>query len=88
MGFDDIVVIIPSLNPDEALVKVVKSVSETGINNIIVIDDGSDEMHKEPFTKADNMGAKVLVHKVNQGKGKALRQHLNTLLITARMYRQ
>lgn len=73
MNYDDIIVIVPSLNPDKALVEVVESVSEAGIKNILVIDDGSDELHKEPFDKARDLGAKVLVHEVNMGKGKALK---------------
>jgi len=32
--FDDIVIIVPSLNPDEAIVEVVKSVADAGIKNI------------------------------------------------------
>lgn len=82
MGFDDIVIIVPSLNPDEALVEVVKSIAEVGIKNIIVIDDGSDKMHKEPFVKSEKMGAKVLVHEINQGKGKALKTAFEYILNT------
>lgn len=80
MGFDDIVIIVPSLNPDEALVEVVKSVADAGISNIIVIDDGSDDKHKEPFKTSENIGAKVITHEVNMGKGKALKTAFEYIL--------
>lgn len=82
MGFDDVVIIVPSLNPDEALVEVVKSVADAGIKNIVVIDDGSDEKYKEPFKLSENMGAKVITHEVNMGKGKALKTAFEYILNT------
>lgn len=70
---DKVMVIIPSLNPDDALIDVVKNLKEAGINNILVVDDGSDEMHKEPFDYVDNEDCIVITHTVNMGKGQALR---------------
>ena len=42
-------VIIPSLNPDEKLICVVDSLIEAGFDDIILVNDGSDENHMEPF---------------------------------------
>ena len=38
-------VIIPSLNPDEKLICVVDSLIEAGFDDIILVNDGSDENH-------------------------------------------
>lgn len=69
----DITIIIPSLNPDEKFHKTLDSILEKGFHNIVVVDDGSDENHKEPFRYAEEKGCKVLVHPVNKGKGRALK---------------
>ena len=69
----DITIIIPSLNPDEKLMKTVEGILGKGFHNIVVVDDGSDEEHKKPFEYAAERGCKVLVHEVNKGKGRALK---------------
>ena len=67
-------IIIPSLNPDEKLLQVVSSLTENGYNDIILVNDGSDEQHLQPFRDAEkNYGCKVLNHEVNKGKGRALK---------------
>ena len=38
----NISVIIPSLNPDDKLIKVVDSLVEYDFNDIIIVNDGSD----------------------------------------------
>lgn len=67
------VVIIPSLNPNEKLLEIVKSCNALGLSNIILIDDGSDEKHKYVFDNAASLGAIVLKHEINRGKGAALK---------------
>lgn len=67
-------VIIPSLNPDEKLVGVVTSLIEFGFEDIILINDGSDELHLEPFNKLKDLKeCTYLIHEVNKGKGRALK---------------
>lgn len=66
-------IIIPSLNPDDKLMSVVKGVISAGFGHIIVVNDGSDEAHMTPFTEAASCGATVLTHEVNKGKGRALK---------------
>ena len=41
----NISVIIPSLNPDDKLIKVVDSLVEYDFNDIIIVNDGSDSEH-------------------------------------------
>lgn len=38
---DKIAIMIPSLNPDESLIKYVASLKEIGFNKIIIVNDGS-----------------------------------------------
>ena len=69
----DITIIVPSLNPDEKLIGTLDGIFEKGFKKVVVVDDGSDEQHKQPFTYAKEKGCTVLVHEVNKGKGRALK---------------
>lgn len=67
-------VIIPSLNPDEKLKRVVDGLLEKGFDDIIIVNDGSDEAHSIPFEELGKYPqCTVLTHEVNKGKGRALR---------------
>ena len=67
-------VIIPSLNPDDKLINVVDSLIEYGFDDIILINDGSDEAHMEEFNYLEKYKqCKILTHEVNKGKGRALK---------------
>ena len=79
---NDIAIIVPSLNPDKNLTNVVEGMSAAGFDKIILVDDGSDEAHKEPFKKAaqDHPGTIVLVHDVNKGKGRGMKTAFSYIL--------
>ena len=67
-------VIIPSLNPDEKLVEVVDSLVSKGFDDIILVNDGSDSSHMEPFNKVSGYPqCTILTHEVNKGKGRGLK---------------
>lgn len=67
-------VIIPSLNPDEKLICVVDSLREAGFDDIILVNDGSDENHMEPFEHVSAYSeCTILTHEVNKGKGRGLK---------------
>lgn len=69
-----VTVILPSLNPDEKLEKVVDGVLAEGFDDIVIVNDGSDEEHMEPFRRVSmRPGVTVLNHPVNRGKGRALK---------------
>ena len=72
---DNIAIIIPSLDPDEKLNSTVDGMVDAGFKHIILVDDGSSEEHKEPFRKAlaEHPECRLVVHEVNKGKGRALR---------------
>jgi len=67
-------VIIPSLNPDDKLINVVDSLIEYGFDDIILINDGSDEAHMDQFNYLKKYSqCHLLTHEVNKGKGRALK---------------
>ena len=67
-------IIIPSYEPDEKLIKLLGELRENGVQNIIIVDDGSGENYAHFFESAQDVyGCKVMHHAVNQGKGRALK---------------
>lgn len=70
----NVTVILPSLDPDEKLNAVVDGLLEKGFTDIVIINDGSDENHMEPFKKAsEHKEVTILTHEVNKGKGRGLK---------------
>ncbi|MCR4793557.1 MAG: bifunctional glycosyltransferase family 2/GtrA family protein [Lachnospiraceae bacterium] len=74
--YDNVQVIIPSLNPDEKLLNTAKGMIEEGFSDVILVDDGSDEAHRGEFARIKEQfpeNITVLVHEVNKGKGRAMK---------------
>lgn len=63
------IVVIPAYNEDKAIFEVITNTQKFA-QNIIVVDDGS---HDHTAAEARKAGAVVLRHKVNLGKGAALK---------------
>ena len=76
---NEIVVIIPSLEPDENLLDICLSIKQY-LKHIVVINDGSQSDKKVIFNKLEKHGISVLTHAVNLGKGRALKTAFNDLL--------
>lgn len=72
-----VVCIIPSLNPDNSFLKILNDLFHIGITDIVVVDDGSRDECKIFFAEAKKIGATVLTHEVNRGKGAALKTAFN-----------
>lgn len=67
-------VIIPSLNPDNKLIQVVDALVAKGFDDIILVNDGSDKAHMQPFLQLkEYRQCTVLTHEVNRGKGRGLK---------------
>lgn len=67
-------VVIPTYNPASNFISYVKELIATGIENIIIIDDGSSLETKEVFRKIEKFPeCMVLVHPQNRGKGAGLK---------------
>ena len=73
MKYDDIAVLIPTLDPKERFTEVIDKLINNGFNNIVVVDDGSS--NKEVINKINDI--KILTHNVNMGKGAALKTGFN-----------
>lgn len=67
----DIIVLIPSLKPNEDLIKFIKKLNKD-FKNIIVVNDGSSKECNYIFEKISEY-AIVLKHKTNKGKGRSLK---------------
>lgn len=68
-----IYVLIPSLNPNDNFVDFVDSLMQSGLKNVVVVDDGSDFDKKDIFNQLARHGAIVINHDSNKGKGAALK---------------
>lgn len=69
------IVIIPAYNPDEKLIKVIEEISNYKIDEIIVVNDGSNEKSNTVFDRIKNE-ITLLVHDKNYGKGVAIKTAL------------
>lgn len=77
-----VAVIIPSLEPDERLAELLQSLREAGFTRIIVINDGSCGDYDGYFKIArETHACEVLQHAVNLGKGRALKNAFNHILL-------
>ena len=79
--FRNILVIIPSLDPDDKLLTVIKGVRKNGFSDILLVDDGSCEEKQHFFETAKNdFGCELIHHPKNLGKGRALKTAFQWLL--------
>ena len=67
------VVLIPSYEPTDKLIKVITEINENTDYSILIVDDGNGESYKHYFDEAEILGCKVLHHSENRGKGEALK---------------
>ena len=70
----EFIVIIPALNPEPCLEKLVDRLWELE-NQVLVVDDGSEKEYRESFQRLEKKCI-VLHHKENQGKGVAIKTAL------------
>lgn len=76
MKYDNFVILIPALNPDERLVELIRGLCDRGFYRIFVTDDGSSDENRRYFEEAQWLGAKVIRHEKTLGKGVSLRSAL------------
>lgn len=76
----NIAILIPSLNPNNALVQLTENLRRGGADKIILIDDGSSADAHRIFDRCADLGCIVVKHAVNQGKGAAIRTGLRTAM--------
>ncbi len=73
-----VVPIIPALNPDDKLIKLINDLKDN-YNDIIIVNDGSENTKIFDKLKSIN-GCIILTHDVNKGKGEALKTAFNYYL--------
>lgn len=67
-------IVIPVLNPDKKTTDFIDILVASGFDNIVVIDDGSNDESQKYFDEIRKLPqCTVLVHEVNRGKGAALK---------------
>lgn len=77
----NVTIVLPSLNPDEKLNMVVEGLLAEGFGDIVIVNDGSDKEHMEPFRlAAAHPEVTLLTHEVNKGKGRALKTAFSHIL--------
>ena len=80
-----ITILIPALNPTEEFIEYINELIENGFEDIIVVNDGSKETSKTIFENISKIKkCTIIVHKENQGKGKALKDGLKYFKIQSK----
>jgi cellulose synthase/poly-beta-1,6-N-acetylglucosamine synthase-like glycosyltransferase len=74
-GESHMVVIIPAYQPDQKLHRLVLALHEQTNYDIVIVNDGSDA-DRQPLFDSLEPYAKIMTHKVNRGKGAALKTAL------------
>ena len=74
-------IVIPALNPPVEMSDYVAKLIESGLENVLIINDGSRPEFKNIFEKLrDKHGCQILTHAKNLGKGRALKNAFNYFL--------
>ncbi len=71
-------IIIPSLNPNNKLLELVRELLNNGFKDIIVVNDGSEEEYNAIY-KVLPKEVKLLKHDINLGKGESIKTAIKTL---------
>lgn len=75
-------VIIPAYEPDEKLIGLLEELRKNGIQNVVVVNDGSSRGCDEVFRRArEEYKCDLLEHAVNLGKGRALKTAFNYCIL-------
>lgn len=73
-NLDNIVFLIPSLDPDEKMPEYIRALINNGVKHVLLVDDGSKEEYKHFFIELKDLKeVTILTHEINKGKGRALK---------------
>lgn len=84
MNKDNIVLLIPALNPDEKLVKLVNDLILEGFSKFFIVNDGSNKKCLPIFNTLNGLNSEqtkiyIFSHFKNLGKGRALKNAFNQI---------
>lgn len=77
---NDIVVLIPAYNPEKDKMITFLNELTSKFSNIVVINDGSDNEFTPFFKDMSKKGVDVIYHKINKGKGRAIKTGFDYIL--------
>jgi len=80
MDILDMIVLIPSLNPNEKLIQLIQGLQEEGFEWILVVDDGSSPQYADIFQRVKELDCFLVHHDRNLGKGTAIKTALRTAI--------
>lgn len=69
-----VVVLVPSYEPDEKLVRLATTLTSCWPGPVVVVDDGSGPHYRHLFDAVQRVGCDVIGHEVNRGKGFTLKE--------------
>ena len=70
----NITLVLPSFNPDERLIPIIQELVENGFDDIILVNDGSEEQYMKYFPEQGSIPqVTMLSHSENRGKGAAMK---------------
>ena len=73
-------IVIPAYQPADTLINFIEKLL-TEFENVLVVDDGGQEKFVYIFDRIKELGAIVITHAINQGKGRALKTAINYCLL-------
>ncbi|MCQ2244461.1 MAG: bifunctional glycosyltransferase family 2/GtrA family protein [Bacteroidaceae bacterium] len=76
----DVVIVIPAYQPNEQIMAEFMAEVKENFEHIVIVDDGSGEEQAPFFQRMKEEGFDLLIHNVNQGKGRALKTAINHVL--------
>ncbi len=76
----DVVIVIPAYQPNEKIMAEFMAEVKENFEHIVIVDDGSGEGQAPFFKHMKEEGFDLLIHNVNQGKGRALKTAINHVL--------
>ncbi len=77
---EDIYIIVPTLEPEEEIMLPFIRNLLNEFEHVVVVNDGSSNIHDNFFKKLEKLGCIVLKHHKNFGKGRALKNAINYIL--------
>lgn len=83
MNDNIIPIIIPSYEPDERLITLIKDLKFAKLGPVVIVDDGSGKNYTSYFEECSSLyDCIILRHNVNMGKGRSLKDAFNYCLNT------